>query len=190
MPIRNPISETARREAKDLILDIIAAAGGELFGKTKLNKIAYFATLQQFSVTGVALTSYPFVRLPQGPALEQCTELLAELALEGELSLQTRPAGPFTEEGFRLLDEGRTVDPSRIESIQWAVDNLRDRTAAQVSELSHEMSRSWQETPTSYEMAWMRDILPDADVVAVRRTLGDVSEIRGRLAASEFDTVD
>ncbi len=59
-----------REQAKTLICDIIAAAGGKLVGKVRLHTAFYYAHLYYWQRGTGVLTSYPVVRLPFGPAID------------------------------------------------------------------------------------------------------------------------
>ena len=55
-----------------------------------------------------------------------------------------------------------------IEAIGEAVEFVKGHTAESISELSHEFSRSWNNTPNGEEMSIYTDLIPD-DVYEQRK---------------------
>ncbi|HET7229521.1 MAG TPA: hypothetical protein VFJ16_05930 [Longimicrobium sp.] len=165
------------REAKETICDLIAAAGGVLHGKVRLHKAFYFAHLFYFGDGKGILTDHPIVRLPQGPFIDHGERLIDELRREGVLTIASAPVGPFQETVYKL-EAPRAVDPetARGRAILRAVELVANRSAAELSELTHEHSISWQNTENGREMDIYLDLLSD-DVLATMRR--EIAELRG-----------
>lgn len=161
--ISHPSASVA--EAKAVICDLIAAAGGVFCGTVRLNKAFYFAHLYYWRDEADILTDYPIVRLPNGPCIDQYDLLLEELADEGRIAISTRPLGPYTETVYRLAED-RVIegDGPRATAILRAVEFVESHSALELSDLTHEHSRSWQETPNGREMNIYADVLSDEQI--------------------------
>ena len=144
-----------------MICDIIAAAGGKLVGKVRLHKAFYYAHLYYWQRGTGVLTSYPVVRLPFGPAIDEGPTLLAELVHEGKLRISTQPIGPYKESVFELTQSFQ-IDPTdvRFQAIEVAVEQVKSKTAVELSEETHltagvgrkaKMAGSWISTPTFWK---------------------------------------
>lgn len=171
----------SRNEAKDAILDLIAAAGGVFNGKVRLHKAFYFAHLFHWRDAAGVLTAHPIVRAPQGPFIDGAEGLLAELEQEGVLAIGAAPVGPFLESIYHL-QVSRTVDRAtpRGRAIYQAVDFVLNRSAAELSDLTHEHSVSWQTTDNGREMDIYLDVLPPDELAAMRREIGELREREAR----------
>jgi hypothetical protein len=168
------------REAKETICDLIAAAGGVLHGKVRLHKAFYFAHLFYFRDGEGVLTDHPIVRLPQGPYIDGGEHLIDELRGEGVLTIGSAPVGPFQETVYRLVPP-RSVDPEtpRGRAILQAVELVVNRSAAELSELTHEHSTSWQNTENGREMDIYLDLLTDDALATMRREIAEIREGEG-----------
>ena len=155
---------TQREQAKLLICEIIAAAGGKLVGKVRLHKAFYYAHLYYWQRGCGVLTSYPIVRLPFGPAIDEGPSLLAELVQDEEIRIGWQPNGPFKEAVFELTQPFQ-IDPAnvRFQAIEEAVAQVKSKTAVELSEETHLYSRSWQDGQTGQELDIYADLLDDAE---------------------------
>ena len=163
------------QEAKDTICDLIAAAGGVMRGKVRLHKAFYFAHLFYWRDAEGVLTAHPIVRAPQGPFIDDGERLIEELRHEGALSIGTAPVGPFQETVYRLETQ-REIDPEtpRGRAVHQAVELVINRTAAELSDLTHEHSVSWQTTENGREMDIYLDLLSDEQLAEMRREVAEV----------------
>lgn len=179
---------SSRVAAKEVICLLIAAAGGALRGKVRLNKAFYFAHLYHWREFESFLTSHPIVRLPLGPCIDDVNDLISELVAEQKLSVTKSPNGPFEEYVYRLLDPSPTVDDStpRGKAIRDAIAFVEGRTGAELSEITHEHSRTWQSTPDGSEMNIYLDLVDDDDVRSIRARLKEIRKREGELWAPEF----
>lgn len=169
---------SSRDEAKEAILDLIAAAGGVFHGKVRLHKAFYFAHLFYWRDGAGVLTSHPIVRAPQGPFIDDAERLLQELQGDGEIVMSTAPVGPFEETVYHL-HAARTVgrDTPRGRAIYQAVDFVVNRSAAELSDITHEHSITWQTTENGREMDIYLDLL-SSDARAKMRS--EIAELRAR----------
>jgi hypothetical protein len=169
--VRTPSAQ----EAKDAICDLIAAAGGVFHGKVRLHKAFYFAHLFYWRDEAGVLTSHPVVRLPQGPFIDDGEHLIQELRRDGILTVGSAPVGPYQETVYRLTAE-RIVDTEtpRWRAIRQAVDFVANRSAIELSELTHEHSLSWQQTENGKEMDIYLDVLDEDQLSAIREQIAEV----------------
>lgn len=156
--------QSQREQAKQLICEIIAAAGGKLVGKVRLHKAFYYAHLYYWQRGPGILTSYPLVRLPFGPAIDDGPGLIAELVREGKLRVGSQPNGPYKETVFELAQPFQ-IDPNgpRYQAIEEAVEQVKSKTAVELSEETHLYSRSWQEGQNGQELDIYADLLDDVE---------------------------
>ena len=155
---------TPREQAKQLICEIVAVAGGRLVGKVRLHKAFYFAHLYFWQRGTGVLTSHPLVRLPFGPAIDDGPSLLAELVRDGQLRITSQPNGPFKEAVFELAQPFQ-INPNddRYRAIEEAVEQVKQKSAVELSEETHLYSRSWQEGQTGQELDIYADLLDDLE---------------------------
>lgn len=175
------VAEKARgsaESAKAVICELLAAAGGTLSGKVRLNKAFYFAHLYYWRDAAGVLTDYPIVRMPFGPGINAGSDLLGELEEAGVLEITTQPNGPYQEYVYRLLrDVHLEPDTPRTEAIREAITLVKGRTAVELSELTHDYSRSWQTTPDGTEMDIYADLLSDEEFEAARAAVQRIKSL-------------
>jgi hypothetical protein len=110
------------------------------------------------------LTNWPIVRMPHGPGIDGGDELIAELELSGKLKSENVPEGPWMTTRYHIVDEnvGRDkLNTAEIRAIKQAVEFVRKKSAAELSESTHEHSRSWIEARDGQPLAIYLDIIPD-----------------------------
>jgi hypothetical protein len=135
-----------RAKAKRVIAEIVKEAGGELVGKTRLFKAFYVAHLLYAEREPGYLTTWPIVRMPHGPGIDGGDELLRELELTGVLHCDQVPEGPWLTNRYVLQKKapaGDRLSAGEIRAIREAVRFVQSKSAAELSELTHEHSRSW-----------------------------------------------
>jgi hypothetical protein len=155
--------------AKRIIWEILRQAGGE-FGKTKLFKAFWLAHLYYSKIARGYLSDWPIVRMPNGPGIDRADHLLADLVAD-RFVIQTHVArGPFTEICCRITDQLMPDDlpPEALTAIKTAVKDVRSHSAGEISEWSHDFSRSWKNTPNGSELDIYSDLIPD-DVYEERK---------------------
>ena len=132
--------------AKQVIVELIRAAGGEWTGKTKLYKAFYLAHLFFAESEPGYLTNWPIVRMPNGPGVDSGDELLSELALCGVLARKGTKTGPYPTTTYRLMKKrppGEKLSKAALAAISAAVEFVQTRNATELSDLTHEFSRFW-----------------------------------------------
>jgi hypothetical protein len=140
-------------------------------GKTMIFKAFWLAHLYYYSEHPRSyLTDWPIVRMPYGPGIDSGEKLLLELMHDGKIEINHRSKGPFTEINCRLTRTSKPGDLSEaaIKAIRDAVEYVTTHTTRSISDLSHEFSRSWSQTPNGSELDIYTDLIPD-DVYEERR---------------------
>lgn len=149
--------------AKQVILHILKQAGGSL-GKSRLFKAFWLAHLFFAKNSPGYLSDWKIVRLPHGPGIDKGDDLILQLKKSGQLALDHEPKGPYLETICRLVDrEGlKDLPKAAIEAIDSAVGVIAMHdSVTQISEWSHEVSRSWNTTPNGSELDIYSDLIPD-----------------------------
>src|SRR5438876_6783453 len=168
-PNKTSTKHPNKERAKRMILEILRQAGGEL-GKTKLFKAFWLAHLYYFKIAPDYLTDWPIVRMPNGPGIDRADRLILELVQSGHVERSHIPKGPFTEINCRLT--GKPMDgellSNAVDAIRTAVTDVKNCSAEAISELSHDFSRSWKNTPNGSELDIYGDLIPD-DIYEERR---------------------
>jgi hypothetical protein len=158
------MSMTERSKAKQVILEIIRQGKGKLTGKTRLYKAFYVAHLLYAEQETGYLTAWPIVRMPFGPGIDCGDELIAELELAGMLTRKKVAEGPWKTTRYLLTGDNerteRLAAPAR-RAIKQAVAFVCSKTATELSDLTHEFSRSWIEARDGQPLDIYVDIIAD-----------------------------
>ena len=162
--------------AKAVIVEIVAESPLGI-GKTKLFKTFWLAHLYYAQENPGFLSDWPVIRMPRGPAIDRAEELLGQLAAEGKLVRANQAVGPFIELRCSPVTGVESGLPTRMrEAIRKAVQFAAGKTATELSEYSHEFSRSWRETPDGAELSIYTDYIPDEEFEPTRKALADARQ--------------
>lgn len=174
----------SREQAKQVLCLILAAAGGKLNKKVALYKAFYFAHLYYWKNSEGMLTDYPIVKMPQGPGIDEGTALLHELAAEGKIIVAKEACGPYSEDVYTLT-ENYPFDRNgpRFQAVEAAVEFIKGKSAAELSEITHEYSRTWQNANVGEELSIYLDLLDDDDYLAIQTRLRETEEMVNRVFA-------
>jgi hypothetical protein len=153
-------------DTKQAILEIIRKSDGEFAGKTRLHKALYFAHLIYFEMTPACLTDCEFARLPQGPGIYNGDVLFTELEDSGLLEREVFHDGPYLETRYRLTSQAKPAPaplPAKADlALQRAVDFVRGKSAAELSQYTHEYSKSWNLATSNGDLLDIYiDVIPD-----------------------------
>ena len=153
-----------RTKAEDVILEILRNADGAWIGKTKLFKCFYFAHLYYANERPGLLTDWPIARLPQGPGIDKSRQLFAGLVKDGYLTIEVVHEGPYPEDRYRLTEKGRDAvrppEDARA-AIKEATLFCQPKSAAELTQITHERSRSWIEGKDGDILNIYIDTIPD-----------------------------
>jgi uncharacterized phage-associated protein len=158
-----------RDKLREAILYFLERANNAHLGVTKLMKLLYFADFEHCEQHGRPITGARYVKLPQGPALDQYDALLAEFEREGVFRRVAEPTGPY--EQHRFLAE-RTpdlmiLDASELETLDKVCAQWRRASLGAIVKASHD-DLPWRATPNvgdeiDYGLAAYRHPDPDED---------------------------
>jgi len=167
MPVHNKQQfldhDEDRDRAKLVILHILEQAGGSL-AKSELFKAFWLAHLFYAKNSAGYLSSWKIIRLPHGPGIDRGDELILQLRDSGDLTLEHEPKGPYQETICKLSrpETLKELPKGASEAIGSAIKVIKmPDSAAQISEWSHELSRSWSTTPNGNELDIYSDLIPD-----------------------------
>ncbi len=152
-----------RERAKQIILQILRQAGGSL-GKSRLFKAFWLAHSFYAKNSAGYLSGWKIVRLPNGPGIDKGDDLILQLKQSGAITLDHEPRGPYTETVCKLAEPGdaKNLPDGAVEAIDSALKVIRTlNTVTQISDWSHEYSRSWNMTPNGSELDIYSDLIPD-----------------------------
>lgn len=145
---------------------VIDEAGTEL-GRTKLNKILWFADCASWRRHGRTITGLTeYVKLQYGPVPPRMDLALAKLVESGAIRTDSYLVGTFTRHGFistRHTDASANhLGPEDKDILREIITAVRPLSAFDVSELSHDAL--WHETPhggkISVEAASVKQVTP------------------------------
>lgn len=168
--------------AKRILLEILRQNAGKMEGKTRLYKAFYFAHLFYYKSGHGLLSDWPIVHMPNGPGIEAASDLLRELQGDDLIDMGTQPNGPFFEYWFALKKSSpSSLGPNETEAIRLAVEFVKDMTAAELSDKSHQ--RSWWKGQPGRPLNIYVDLLDDdeydQDTAQIDRISRDVSAVFG-----------
>jgi hypothetical protein len=173
-----------RTTARDVILQILRDKDGQWSGKTKLFKTFYFAHLYYASDNPGLLTTWQIARLPEGPGIDQSPKLFGDMVKEGLLTIDLFHEGPYPEYRYKLTEKGRNAPPPSPDAqraIRQATDFCYPKTGAELSQLTHDKSRSWKHGKDGDILDIYIDLIPDDEYhqgqVEIRRLDQELAQI-------------
>ena len=152
--------------------------GTRHFGATKLNKQLYFCDFTAFARLGKPITGAQYQRLGQGPAPRELVSERQRLLDDGLAELKFERVFRYTQERLVPRDDcdhlAEEFEPDELEVIEEVIEETRDLTAREVSDLSHQ-EPGWLLTEPGetipYESAWLASPT-DPEVMAIVDALG------------------
>jgi hypothetical protein len=153
-----------REKAKQIIAEIVRCSGGRVESKTRLFKLFYLAHLIYAKREPDYLSNWPIVRMPHGPGIDRGEDLIGELCQAGVLEAHPVPVGPYMSTEYRLADDEMPGLPlEAIEAIRDAVKFAGDKSASELSELTHQHSHSWKNSVNGEELNIYVDLLGEEE---------------------------
>lgn len=161
-----------REKAKQVICGIILASHNRLVGKTKLFKAFYAAHLFYWRDNKGTLTNYPIVRMPHGPGIHEGDTLLKELENDGRIRTSRNLDGPYPEWVFETVKAVKfnPADPG-FQAIEQAAKWIENKSAAELSQETHENSRSWNKSSEGEILNIYLDLLDESEYEKVQKGL-------------------
>jgi len=153
------------KRVKKIIVELVRQAGGQFQNKTNLFKAFWKAHLAYAANNAGYLSNWPMVRMPNGPGIEDFDPLLAEMLADGWLTIDEAQVGPYRAMVFSL---GHSCPPpslptEAIAAIREGVAAVDGKTAAAVSDESHQKSRVWREAKDGEELDIYLDLMDDEE---------------------------
>lgn len=150
--------------------------GDSRFGKTKLNKVLFFADFEAHRRTGSSITGAVYQHLEQGPCPQQLLPAIRSLGTDVAWRSHETYAG--TQDQLVPLRPARLelFDGTEIALVDEIIEQLRGLTNRQVGELSHE-TLAWRLTADRDEIPYGAALLShDTPTSEDREWLGEVAE--------------
>jgi hypothetical protein len=160
--------EPDKGRAKRILIEILRVCKGYQIQSTRrLFKAFYFAHLYYAKHYPGYLSDWPIVKMQYGPGVGCGEELLEEMKEEKIIdSFPSDEDGPFPSVLYRLLETTRSsgLELDEIDAIKRAVDFVNSRTPDQLSQLTHDLSRSWNAAKDEGdELNIYIDLIPSAE---------------------------
>src|SRR5205823_1725202 len=99
---------------------------------------------------------------------------------EGLLEIELVHEGPYPEYHYRLTERGRQQIPEIPDDAHRAIEKAalftKDRTATELSLLTHDRSRSWNESQMGEILNIYIDTIPDREYERRQRRMKELSE--------------
>jgi len=164
------------RRLRELILYIAGkCANDPYFGRTKLNKILYFADVAAYIRTGKPISGAEYIKLQNGPVPKMAKDLLESMTNANEVFIQLTPIIEYTQQRViaRREPDLDIFTAREIDILHDVIDALQNKNAGEVSDLSHGIA--WQTTEMMhsipYEAALLSDEPLDEDDIAAAQEL-------------------
>jgi hypothetical protein len=156
------ISHETKR-AKKIIVELVRQAGGQFQNKTNLFKAFWKAHLAYAANSPGYLSTWPIIRMPNGPGIEDFDYLLSEMLADGWLTIDETQVGTYRAMVFSL---GPSCPPpslpeAALEAIREGVKAVDGKSATAVSDESHRQSRVWREAKDGEELDIYLDLIDD-----------------------------
>ncbi|MBN1909414.1 MAG: hypothetical protein JW818_06725 [Pirellulales bacterium] len=168
-----------RAQAKRVILEIVRQSpGDEIEGKIRLFKAFYFAHLYYAMKSADYLTDWPIVKMPLGPGIDDFPGLIGELVAEGLLTQEQTMVGPYRTTLYRATERfpAQPLSAEAVAAIHDAVTFVADKTGAQLSDITHEFSYSWNQSELGDEQNIYQDLLSDEQREENRKRVNDIGK--------------
>lgn len=167
--------------ARDVLLAILRAAGGEWTGTTTLHMAFYYAHLHYSRNNLGLLTDQPILRTSQGPGIEQGDALIADMIRDDLLTKELVEDRCPSEYRYRLTDCGSSLgdlpEAARM-AVEAAAGFCREKTSAELLVFLQRDSRTWREGADGDQLDLYVDLVPDeeyeqhtADILELERQL-------------------
>ena len=156
-----------KQRAARVLLEIIRQSQGDkIVGKTRLVKAFHLAHLYYAHGSVDYLTDWPIVKMPHGPGIDDFDLVISELANAGAVTVEHIRVGPYPAEAYQAtaktyLNEALSGD--EVTAIRDAAEFIADKSGAQLSDITHEYSRTWNNADLGQEMPIYLDLLSESD---------------------------
>ncbi len=111
------------------------------FGKTKLNKILFFADFFSFGLKGISITKANYHHIQKGPAPKEMLLVYEILESEKRARIEKTDFYGFAQE--RLISESEPnlsiFEEEEIEFVDFIINNLQSFSGTELSDYTHEL---------------------------------------------------
>ncbi len=167
-----------RLRAQQVILEMAnQSPDNKIEGKARLFKIFYLAHLYYAYDEVGFLSEWPIVKMPEGPGIDRLNHLLHDLLTQKMLETTPIRIGPYPAMCYRATGKawpGAPLEREAVEAIRQAVKFARNKTGAQLSDLTHEYSYSWNEAESGMELNIYLDLLSEEERKQAKQTASEV----------------
>ncbi len=158
------INQTDR--AKRVLVELVRQSGGVFYNKTNLFKAFWHAHLEYAADNPGYLSTWPIVKMPNGPGIDKFNLLVGEMLEEGWLTIDERLVGSCTGMVFAI---GETpppcgLDRNAVAAIKAGLSAVKGKSATEVSDESHKDSRAWNSAEMGRELDVYIDLVPEEEV--------------------------
>ncbi len=124
----------------DKFINVFLAIVGKGIGKTKLAKGLFVLDFNSYNEKARSVSGLTYAKMPRGPMPNNFKELLDYLVDKGIIKVETTFEGDITNINIYPLKEAdmSKLDESEIDLINRAKNYIKDKTATELIELSHE----------------------------------------------------
>jgi hypothetical protein len=169
-----------KKRAKDILVEILRIAGNHVDSTRRLYKAFYFAHLYYAKNSAGYLSDWPIIRMQHGPGVGCGEELLEELMREGIVDrYPSEEDGPYPSMQYKLRDNNAhpALDLDEIDAIRVAVDFVKSKSPDQLSQLTHDRSRSWNLAKDGDELDVYIDLLTEEEFKRLTEGVGEMSSV-------------
>lgn len=157
--------ETTDRTLGELVLYIAQKCSEHpKFGATKLNKILFFSDFLAFQREGRSISGACYMKLEHGPVPRRLKPVVHRLEREGAAAMEVKPLlGGRVQKRLRPLREPvlDSFHAKQIDLVHDVIEALKDATAEEVSEFSH--NRIWEVAELNEEIPYEAVFICDDD---------------------------
>lgn len=170
--------------AKAVVLEIIRqSTGDEIVGKTKLFKAFYFAHLFYAKENARYLSEWPIVKMPNGPGIDRFRSIVEALESENAITVEPAKVGPYKSVRYKAVartEPAAALSAEAVEAIRKAVEFVSRKSGAQLSDITHEFSRTWNDANEGDELPIYLDLLSDDDY---DKTIASAEKVKQEIEA-------
>lgn len=144
---KEQVIEFNENKFKELVLLISERSEDDpWFGATKLNKLLFFSDFLAYGYLGKPITGAVYQALPHGPAPKKLLPIRSQMMREGSLAIKSERVLRFVQKRPTALRQPNVsvFTAEEVEIVEDVLRLLRDRTAGEISEMSHAAAVGWQ----------------------------------------------
>lgn len=150
-----------RERAKQIIAEIIRAAGGMLSSKTELVRVYWRAHLVFAESRPTYLSFWPLLKTAAGPAIKDVDRLLGELVADGILEIDEAKTDGAT--GLQLKLTGQPAPGEIAAEAFEAIEKAVAQRAQPIDLADYRSLRCWNEASDGGELNIYLDLIPEAE---------------------------